>query len=160
MRVLIFLLFPLLSFSQKVGKLDSTFVSEGLNISHVRYLNLVSIDSVYDSDTPTLIVHLGFNATIIEKFRLYGIDSPEIRPLATRKAGEESRQYFISLVEECDYLLIQTFPEREVYRDEKGKYGRYLGVLYGVKPDESGKRIIISINDRLVESGNAVYKSY
>ena len=117
MRILLFLLLPILSFSQAVGELDSTL--------------------------------------IIEKFRLYGIQTPEIRLLSTRTAGEAARNNLISLMNKSDYLIIQTFPDKEPYQDEKGKYGRYLGVLYGVCGD-----MLISLNDQMVRDGFAVYKDY
>lgn len=155
MRILLFLLLPFFSFSQAVGELDSTLITEGVNIAHVRYLNHVTVHSVYDGDTPTLNIDLGFNTVRIEKFRLYGIQAPEIRLLSTRTAGEAARDNLIDLINKSDYLIIQTFPDKEPYQDEKGKYGRYLGVLYGVCGD-----MLISLNDQMVRDGFAVYKDY
>lgn len=79
--------------------------------------------AVYDGDTITADVDLGFNITIREKFRLYGIDTPEIRTKDKREKekGLTVRQYVIDKILD-DYIEIES--------KEKGKYGRYLAVVY------------------------------
>ena len=37
------------------------------------------IIKVYDGDTVTAVIDLGFNVSITEKVRLYGLDAPEVR---------------------------------------------------------------------------------
>ena len=146
---------PLLDYSDKVGFLDSTYTTDGISFELARYFNRVEVESIHDGDTPTLQILLGFGTVRIERFRLYGIQAPEIRHLATRPQGEASRAKLIELTNSCDYLFVHTFPGREYYDDYTGKYGRYVGVLYGVCGE-----LIISINDRMVEYGQAIYKDY
>ena len=43
------------------------------------YTYRAKIIGVYDGDTITALVELGFNVTIELKLRLYGIDTPEVR---------------------------------------------------------------------------------
>ena len=81
------------------------------------------ITSVYDGDTVTADVDLGFHTHCKKlKFRLFGIDAPEIRG-ATKIKGRESRDFLRSLVLEKEVTI-------KSHKDSKGKYGRYLCDLY------------------------------
>jgi micrococcal nuclease len=91
---------------------------------------VIKILSVYDGDTITALIDLGFGVHKKEKFRLGLIDAPELR-------GEERKEREDGLVSR-DYLrkIIQTAEETETEiiikttKDRKGKYGRYIGVIY------------------------------
>ncbi|CAM3274392.1 thermonuclease family protein [Aequorivita lipolytica] len=76
------------------------------------------IIAVYDGDTVTALVDLGFLHTQEMKLRLYGINTPEIR-------GEEKEQGIIARD-----ILREMILDKEVqirsYKDKQGKYGRYL----------------------------------
>jgi len=98
---------------------------------------------VYDGDTVTVEFDLGFKIKFIEKVRLSGINTPEVRG-SEREDGLISRD---ALRERIlgQYVIIKT------HRDKKGKYGRYIGEIF--IEDES-------INDWLVTEGLAVYKEY
>lgn len=80
-----------------------------------------SVVDVYDGDTITVMVDLGFHTYRLEKLRIADIDAPEVRGLE-RPEGLESRDYLRDLIlgKEVD---IQTI------KDKKGKYGRYIAVV-------------------------------
>lgn len=98
---------------------------------------------VYDGDTVTLEVDLGFNVRLTERFRLYGINAPEVRG-PERERGLESAD---CLRNWCEGEEIEV----ETLKDRKGKYGRYLAILW-----HEG----VNLNDRLVEEGLAEYREY
>lgn len=81
------------------------------------------IISVYDGDTVTAEVDLGIQTKTIEKIRLYGIDAPEVRG-SERPRGLISRDTLRSWVLN-NSVVLQTIDD-----DDRGKYGRLLGVLY------------------------------
>jgi micrococcal nuclease len=99
----------------------------------------VDVVSVYDGDTITCNIHLGFNMMLNnQKIRLFGINTPEIR-------GDE-REKGIAI---RDFLREQILNQKiELYtiKDKKGKYGRFLGIIV-----KNG----VNINKLLIEKGYA-----
>ena len=99
---------------------------------------------IYDGDTITVVIDLGFGVTKKEKLRLASIDAPELRG-DERPAGLKSRDWLRakiqSAVEDNTDIIIKTF------RDRKGKYGRYIAEIYidGV-----------NINQQMITEGYAV----
>ena len=100
------------------------------------------ITKVYDGDTITVILDLGFGITKKQIIRLYGINTPELRG-EERPQGLEAKQALLDLIEKYPDFYIQTI------KDRTGKYGRMLGILR--IPDTD-----LSINQILVETGFAV----
>jgi len=101
------------------------------------------ITGVYDGDTVTAVIDLGFGVSKIEKLRLGRIDAPEIR-------GEERPDGLISRDRLREKIL-----DKEVVikteKDKKGKYGRYIAdIIIGED----------NINDWLVTEGLAIYREY
>ncbi len=99
--------------------------------------------AIYDADTLTAEVDLGFNIKITEKFRLSGLNAPELR-------GEEKDSGLISRDKLRDKILgkevvIKTF------KDSTEKYGRYIAEIYLEKE---------SINEWLITEGLAQRKKY
>jgi len=99
---------------------------------------------IYDADTITVHVQLGFNTYQVATLRLYGINGPEMR-------GEEKPQGIISR----DWLrkkilgkdiIIQTIAKKNGM-DKKGKFGRWLAVVWldGV-----------NLNQQMLDEGLAV----
>jgi micrococcal nuclease len=87
------------------------------------YAYKAEITEVYDGDTVTADVDLGFNTwRRDEKLRLYGIDAPEVRG-DERANGLVSRDALRKRVLGRE-LIVCTI------KDETGKYGRYLAELY------------------------------
>ncbi len=74
------------------------------------------IIDVYDGDTFTFDVDLGFEVSVVSKLRLYGIDTPEMR-------GDEKEQGTIVRNYVRDKIL-DRYVEIEVFK--KGKFGRYV----------------------------------
>jgi len=118
-----------------------------MNINLYQYRAFVT--NVYDGDTITIEIDLGFNAFLKgEKVRLNRINAPEITG-STREKGLFARDYLRLLVLEKSIII-------ETIKDKKEKYGRYLGELYIKNEDGSW----MNINDHLVEKGFAEYKDY
>ena len=96
------------------------------------------IKEVYDGDTVTAVVDLGFLHYQEMRLRLYGIDTPEIRG-AEREAGLVVRD----IVRE---MILDKEVEIHSYKDKQGKFGRYLATIL-----IDG----LNLNDWLVENGHA-----
>ncbi len=96
------------------------------------------IIGVYDGDTVTAVVDLGFLHSQEMKLRLYGIDTPELRG-AEKIEGRKVRDILRG-------MILDKEVEIHTYKDKQGKYGRYLAtiVLDGV-----------DINQWLVDNGHA-----
>jgi len=110
------------------------------NLYHYRAF----VDSVYDGDTITATVDLGFNVSVKkEKFRLYRINAPEVRG-EEREAGLISRDWLRERILGKEIILVTK-------KDKKGKYGRWLADVW---IDD------ICVNDELVDKDLAEYKEY
>ncbi len=112
-------------------------------MNNFEYKYNAKVIKVYDGDTITIKADLGFKVSIVEKIRLYGINTPEVRGIE-RKDGLVSRDFLRDLILNKEIVI-------ETIRDKKGKYGRYLGVVW-----YNG----VDINKLLVDKGYAVYKEY
>lgn len=96
------------------------------------------IKAVYDGDTVTAVVDLGFLHYQEMKLRLYGIDTPELR-------GEEREEGLVvrDIVRE---MILDREVEIHSYKDKQGKYGRYLATIIVDGLD---------LNQWLVDNGHA-----
>ena len=119
--------------------LKTRFVYEGI------------VESVYDADSWTISLDLGCHVTLSGlKVRLYGIDAAELRG-EDRLQGLEAKDHvkdmldLYSLSHEELRFAFRTRPGRG---REKGKYGRWLVVVYGRDPN-TGK--VVNLNSRLVD---------
>ena len=97
------------------------------------------IIDVYDGDTVTAMLDLGFLHFQEMKLRLYGIDTPELR-------GEEREQGIIVRDILREMVLGKEVTIRS-YKDKQGKYGRYLANIIL----EDG----LEVNQWLVDNGHA-----
>ena len=99
--------------------------------------------SVYDGDSVTLDVDLGFNHWMLnQKIRLLGIDTPEIRG-PERPEGLVSAERLRGLIEGKDVIMVS-------HRDRAGKFGRWLATIYANE---------INVNQLLIDEGLAeIYK--
>lgn len=101
---------------------------------------------VYDGDTVNIVfVHQG--EIWHHMFRLYGIDTPELRPLrnildrdAHIKSAKDSREYLQKLI--LNKLVWIDFTAEE-------KYGRLMGIIY------TDEEKLININSLMISSGHA-----
>lgn len=113
------------------------------------YFYRARVVSVYDGDSCSVILQLGFSFTVgretgraadLFHIRLLGINAPEIRG-DTREAGIVSRDYLRGLILGRNVIV-------HTYRDEADKYGgRWLAEIYA---DE------VNVNALMIESGHAV----
>jgi micrococcal nuclease len=109
--------------------------------------------SVYDGDTITVDVDLGFGVWMHgQKLRLFGINAPEVRG-DEREAGLESRDALRAMLPAGKPIVIAT------KRDRKGKYGRWLAeVFYMTNTNPEGP--MNSVTETLVVRGFAKRASY
>lgn len=85
------------------------------------YTYQAKVLSVYDGDTITIKIDLGFKITQEMKIRLENVDAPELRG-DQRELGLLARDYLRNLINKKDIII-------NTVKDEKGKYGRYLGTI-------------------------------
>ena len=109
------------------------------------YTYEAKIISVYDGDTVTALVDLGFHVKLEMKLRLAGIDAPEVRG-PERPKGLASRDFLRKLILGKTVTIITK-------KDSQEKYGRYLANIYLDKPSELF--FTRCVNDIMIESGNA-----
>jgi len=112
-------------------------------MSHLYSYKVKEIIKIVDGDTVDLGIDLGFDLTVKIRVRMSGINAWESRTrnLEEKKKGLAAK---VRLTEMCEESLEKG--ALKIVTKEKGKYGRYLGVLYS-----GGK----SINDALVKEGHA-----
>ena len=127
----------------------------GLNPIRITNLKLnnmyeyrAKVIDVYDGDTITVELDLGFKIKKEEKIRLAGINTPEVRG-EERELGLTSRDRLRELILGKD-IVITTFKDK---KGKYGRYGRYIADIY-LEGDES------CINDLLVSEGLAKYQNY
>jgi len=120
------------------------------------YFYWARIDSVYDGDTATADFHLGFGISYEkQKLRLYGINAPELRggTEEEKAAGKAARDRLKDLV-------LNKWVKVETIKDEKGKYGRYLAILWLPENQDEPYGTYTNINNLLIEEGHAVVAMY
>lgn len=121
------------------------------NTPYYSYENIkktVKILRVVDGDTVDIAFHHDeMNRIFKYRVRMYGIDTPEKRPLKSNpdrekeiEASKVSKEALIKRLEENDYMIIALF-----YKPDK--YGRLLATFY----DKNGE----DINKWMVDSGYA-----
>lgn len=102
---------------------------------------------VYDGDTLNIIFFVGSELQN-HKFRLYGIDTPEIKPLKSVPnradvidSAKKSKEYLASLI--LNKVVYIKFREEE-------KYGRLMGEIYYDNTHNSA-----CVNQLMIENGYA-----
>jgi len=107
-------------------------------MKHKPYCYKAKCVSVYDGDTVTLDISLGFGVTMREKIRLLGINTPEVRG-KEKLDGLISRDRLRELINGKDIIIA-------THKDKGGKYGRLLATIYLDGVD---------INQQLIDEGLA-----
>jgi len=105
------------------------------------YTYKATIIDVYDGDTVTALVDLGFHTKVQLRIRLFGINTPEIRG-KERESGLKARDRVNALIMGKEVVL-------KTHRDRQEKYGRWLAEIF--LPGSE-----VSINTLLIEEGHAV----
>ena len=110
------------------------------------YCYVAEVVDVYDGDTCTCIVDLGFKTFIKVKIRLSGIDTPEIRTkdLIEKKKGYESKSWLSDKILGKKVLL---------HTNKKGKFGRWLGSIWSIDEEITNKEN--SYNIKMINEGYA-----
>lgn len=86
---------------------------------------VVDVLDVYDGDTATVTLDIGLDTHVVRTVRLFGIDTPEIRPLKSRAAGIAARDWLHDRLDACgDDLRVVTGTKNG--RAQVGKFGRLL----------------------------------
>jgi micrococcal nuclease len=116
------------------------------------YIYKASLIRVVDGDTVDLIIDLGFDTSRKERFRLYGIDAPELRTAA----GKTAKAWLEDALMPLDAIYVQTIQLST--KAKRDKYGRFLAVLYDELP--TPVQIVrhihsASINAKMIVAGHA-----
>ena len=95
------------------------------------YIYKAELIRVVDGDTVDLIIDLGFDTSRRERFRLYGIDAPEMRTKEGKAAKAWLEDAFL-FRKPLEAIYVQTIQLST--KAKRDKYGRFLAVLYGELP--------------------------
>lgn len=107
------------------------------------YYYWAKVVDVYDGDTITVEIDLGFTSKRLEKLRLAGINAPELKK-EEREAGLKSRDILRKWILDKKVVVLTE-------KDKTGKYGRYIATVY-----YDGE----NINKKLVDQGYAEFREY
>ncbi len=108
------------------------------------YTYTATVLHVVDGDTVDLAVDLGFRVTVTDRFRLLGIDTPELRGVhADVTAATAATEYLRSLLPDTGIVTLRSH-RRRIGQD---KYGRWLADLWVGD---------VHINRAMVAAGHAV----
>lgn len=105
-------------------------------------------DNVVDGDTVDLTVDLGFGVFRKDRFRLNGLNAPELHSTDTkeRESGKKSKTRLEQLA------LGKTITVR-TFQDKQEKYGRYLAELWDMSSTD--KTQWVNFNKILLDEGFA-----
>ncbi len=107
------------------------------------YLYPAKVERIIDGDTIVVDLYLGLGVILDDQYiRFYGIDAWEIRG-EEREKGLEAKKYLEERLSKGN-IEIEIFLEWG--QNGKGKYGRWLGIVY-----VDG----VNVNAELVEKGHA-----
>jgi micrococcal nuclease len=119
------------------------------------YIYKAELVRVVDGDTVDLVIDLGFDTSRKERFRLYGVDAPEMNTAE----GKEAKAWLEDAIRPLEPIYVQTIQlSTKVKRD---KYGRFLAVLYDDLGDIDANRAMkttvspASINAKMIIEGHA-----
>ena len=117
------------------------------------YIYKAELIRVVDGDTVDLIIDLGFDTSRKERFRLYGVDAPEMNTAE----GKEAKAWLIGILGPYGAIYVQTLQHNT--KAKRDKYGRFLAVLYGFEPVLSsldGPKVNgCSFNAEMIREGHA-----
>jgi len=108
------------------------------------FVYLAKLERIIDGDTIIADLYLGLSVILDDQYiRFYGIDAWETRG-EEREEGLKAKEYLEGRLDEGERVEIEIRPEWG--QNGKGKYGRWLGVVY-----VDG----VNINAELVEKEHA-----
>lgn len=116
------------------------------------------VTKVYDADTITVDIDCGFGIWYTnQKIRLFGINAPEIRSYGKKKVTDEEKKKGLEAKIALQELILDKTVQIETVKDKKGKFGRYLAIIY---LDKGEGITMLKVNDWLVEKGYAEEAKY
>jgi len=112
------------------------------------YTYKAQITQVYDGDTVTADIDLGFHIWVRgEKLRLYGIDTPEMRSNAAHKVDAAEKFRAVAAKNALSNLILNKDVILCTLKDKKGKYGRYLAKITTLDG--------VDVNEWMIKQGHA-----
>ena len=112
-----------------------------------RYVYDATVIRVIDGDTVDTWIDLGLDVSVNIRFRLYGINAPEMRGPSSDR-GKASKARLEQMLPVGSKIVILT------HKDKQEKYGRYLGEFFPASDIATIGEI--SINQQMVREGYAV----
>jgi micrococcal nuclease len=109
------------------------------------YIYKAELKRVIDGDTVDLVVDAGFYISVHQRFRLKGIDTPEI--FGVRKETEEYKKG-IKAKEYVEKRFKENNGECIIRSHRTGKYGRWIAEIWFLDSDKS-------LNQELLDEGLA-----
>ena len=113
-------------------------------MEQTKYHYSAKIIDIYDGDTLRADIDLGFGVVLKNQtFRFFGINAPEIHG-DTKTAGVKTTAYVQETLADKEVIIMSL-------KDEKEKFGRWLGRIYY----HNGKDWV-NLNQELIDKGLAV----
>lgn len=129
------------------GVYDVRLSSRKWNMIHTYAAGMVD---VIDGDTIDALVDVGFHMRTHDRFRLKGINTPEI----ATPAGVRAKKFLIDYLAQCPRIIIRTVKE--------GMYGRWLADIFALPECDDVFKIAaegVYVNQLLLDKGLAeIYK--
>jgi len=114
------------------------------------YEYAATCERVVDGDTVDLAVDLGFRVTFRDRFRILGIDTPEVYAVAKDSeeyaAGKRASDWLREKIE-GKRVFIRT------HKDSRGKYGRWLAEVFVFTPGDPP--VFMNVGPEMVRLGLA-----
>lgn len=86
----------------------------------IPYIYRGTVKSVTDADTIVITLDLGFNMSMTDAFRLYGINAPEL----STAEGKIAKGYVEKLLPVGTSVVVKT------HKNSREKYGRWLAKVF------------------------------
>lgn len=123
-------------------RLDFLFKEKDMNDTKYHYS--AKVVDIHDGDTIKVDIDLGFGIILKNQtFRFFGINAPEIHG-DTKTAGMKTTAYVQEILTDKEIIIV-------TIKDEKEKFGRWLGRIFYQKDTEW-----INLNQELINKGLAV----
>lgn len=113
-------------------------------MEQTKYHYSAKIIDIYDGDTLRADIDLGFGVVLKNQtFRFFGINAPEIHG-DTKTAGVKTTTYVQETLADKEVIIMSL-------KDEKEKFGRWLGRIYYHNGEDW-----VNLNQELIDRGLAV----
>lgn len=134
------------------NELKSNSFSDLKKISYDGWITKAKVVDVYDGDTVTIVFYRN-DMPIKSSFRLYGYDSPELKP--TKKCPNRDLHIKAGII--AKQYLSNEILNKIVWIKFCGddKYGRLMGNIYRTQNDEDSElsEDNVCVNDTMIKNG-------